>query len=69
MNQVIRYTTKVTNLSLVETIKRWWRLGDWSRTKSEYIALKPGDEGYSDAPLEAHWICHSDAAKLYKANN
>ncbi len=52
MKPATRLYLKYTPLSFWGAIKQFLRIGKWSRTKQEWIIIRPDDPDYDKAPYE-----------------
>jgi hypothetical protein len=60
----IRYYPETMHRSIIETLFNLFETGRWERTWTLYLAVRPGEKGYEDAPYETssdwqvmHRIC------------
>jgi hypothetical protein len=45
-----RFTCRTVDLTMWQSVKIWWRTGNFSRQKTVFDEVSPNDPAYADAP-------------------
>ncbi len=51
-----RFTSRTVELTLWESVKLWWRTGDFTRQRTVFDEISPHDPAYEDAPYAESFV-------------